>query len=206
MISRNEYTITISISLNLLYRRFSDSENVHQYLKTLAFKLHGQGVTAKDRKFVEGVLKDVYTQEPEESWQVYKRRIQGLFDDIEPRCGLLKFGNGQYSFWYLTFQEFLCADYIRDNRRDQDNLIISYWENKWYREVIRLYIGYVSIENKQTANDIIASEKDWKKASQLPVLRGGGWYVNRDLMRCADRYRDFPYFRLYNVGLRCSRT
>ncbi|MDM8541824.1 SUMF1/EgtB/PvdO family nonheme iron enzyme [Desulfococcaceae bacterium HSG9] len=146
---------------NMLYRRFSDSERVHQYLKTLAFEMHEKGVTAEDRNFAEQVLQEIYTREPEETVQVYKRRIRALFDDIEPRCGLLKFGNGQYSFWHLTFQEFLCADYIKDNHSDQVKAIAPYWENKWYREVVQLYIGYVSIENKQTANDIIASVIDF---------------------------------------------
>jgi len=146
---------------NLLYRRFDDSERVHQYLKALAFKMHKQGVTAEDRDFVTGVLQDVYTQATEETAPAYKRRIEALFDDLEPRCGLLKYENGQYSFWHLTFQEFLTADHIADTRSDHVKAMASYWENKWYREVVRLYIGYQSIEHKKTANDIIASVIDF---------------------------------------------
>ena len=37
------------------------------------------------------------------------------------------------------------------------------------------------------------------------VLRGGSWYDDPNLMRCAYRYRNFPTYRSYNYGFRCVR-
>ena len=70
---------------------------------------------------------------------------------------MLKYENGEYTFWHLTFQEFLTADYIVDNYTDKLEAIRPFWNNAWYREVVELYIGYLSIESKKTANDIVVS-------------------------------------------------
>jgi len=142
---------------NLLYRRFANSERVHDYLKTLAFRMHAKGIRSADRSFATRVLQDVYKKTPEETGKTYQKRIEELFDHIEPRCGLLKYANGQYTFWHLTFQEFLTADYISDNHSDHVSAIAPFWENDWWREVVELYVSYLSIEHKKTANDVIAS-------------------------------------------------
>ena len=154
---------------NLLYRRFDDSEMVHDYLKTLAFKMHSEGIRAVDRAFAVGVLKGVYKRKPEETEENYKKRIRDTFDDIEPKCGLLKFESGQFNFWHLTFQEFLTARYIMDNSTDFGKAISAYWDNDWYAEVIELYIGYLSIENKKWANQII--EQALETADPAPFDR-----------------------------------
>jgi formylglycine-generating enzyme required for sulfatase activity/predicted MPP superfamily phosphohydrolase/archaellum biogenesis ATPase FlaH len=140
---------------NLLYRRFDDSEMVHDYLKTLAYKMHTQDVRSVDRSIAVSVLKDIYKAKPNERKAEYKRRIQETFDYIEPKCGLLKLESGQFNFWHLTFQEFLTARYLVDNSTDFAQAIKGYWKNDWYDEVISLYIGYLSIENKRWANLIV---------------------------------------------------
>ncbi|MCP4690012.1 MAG: hypothetical protein GY859_18310, partial [Desulfobacterales bacterium] len=142
---------------NLLYRRFPDPEIVHDYLKALAFGMHEKKIRSADRGFAAGILKEVYRIRGGETEKEHKKRIDKLFDHIESRCGLLKFENCQYSFWHLTFQEFLTADYIADNHSDHISAIAAYCENDWYKEVIELYVGYLSIEHKKTANDIVAS-------------------------------------------------
>ena len=140
---------------NLLYRRFPDSERVHSFLKNLAFKMHEETVRTVDRTFATETLKRVYKKRDEESEEDYRERIEETFDDIEPKCGLLKLEGGQYNFWHLTFQEFLAARHIVDNSRDYAKAIAKYWGDDWYREVIELYIGYLSIENKRWANGIV---------------------------------------------------
>ena len=147
---------------NLLYRRFVDPEIAHDCLKTLAFRMHEKGVRSVDRDFVTGVLSSVYKQRQNETEKDHKKLIDRQFDDMEPKCGMLKFENGQYSFWHLTFQEFLAADYIADNFSDHVRAIERFWDDDWYKEVIELYIGYLSIEHKQTANEIVGSALDAK--------------------------------------------
>ena len=45
-----------------------------------------------------------------------------------------------------------------------------------------------------------------EKDRQLPVLRGGSWYDDRDVARCAYRDGFNPDLRLSGLGFRCART
>ena len=155
---------------NLLYRRFgNDFEKIHDFLKALAFKMHAEGVRGVDRSFATETLSQVYEKYDGEKVNAYRKRIEGLFDNIEPECGLLRFENGQYFFWHLTFQEFLTAVYIVDNNTDYEGAISNYWDNDGYKEVIELYIGYLSIQNKRWANRIV--EDIVKTEEQAPFKR-----------------------------------
>ena len=140
---------------NLLYRRFREYEKIHEFLMSLAFAIHTKKIKGVDRVFVIDVLKKVYKGEEAENEKEMKKKLENLFDEIEPRCGVLKFEDGQYGFWHLTFQEFLTASYIVNNSTDYHEAILQYWGDNWYKEVIELYIGYLSIENKSWANKIV---------------------------------------------------
>ena len=140
---------------NLLYRRFREYEKIHEFLMSLAFAMHTKKTKGVDKVFVIDVLKKVYKGEEAEKEKEHKKRMENLFDEIEPRCGVLKFEDGQYGFWHLTFQEFLTASHLVDNSTDYHDAILKYWGDDWYKEVIELYIGYLSIENKSWANKIV---------------------------------------------------
>ncbi len=148
---------------NMIHRRFSEPrhgvepEKVREFLKLLAFEMHRKGVRGEGRGFALDLLAGIIPKEEAEAPGIYRARIGELFDYIEPNCGLLKNENGEYNFRHLTFQEFLTALYIVDNNTDYIGAIEQYWDNDRYREVIKLYIGYLSIENKQWANDIISN-------------------------------------------------
>jgi predicted MPP superfamily phosphohydrolase len=140
---------------NLLYRRFDNPEKVHEFLITLAFRMHKIGAKGVDRVFAVEVLQQVHEKQAGQTDKEYRRRLEESFDDIESKCGLLRFEDGQYLFWHLTFQEFLAAVYIVDNHMDYAKAIESFWDDDRYKEVIELYIGYLSIENKKWANRIV---------------------------------------------------
>lgn len=140
---------------NMLYRRFKDPENVREFLMTLAFEMHSKGVKGEDRDFTVAVLQKTYNRQDKETEKDYRDRIERLFNDIEPNCGLLKLEDGEYQFWHLTFQEYLTARYIIDNSIDYVADISRYWGNDWYNEVIELYIGSLSIKNRNMANRIV---------------------------------------------------
>ncbi len=142
--------------ISLLYKRFPDYEKVYDFLKTLAFRMQSAGARGSDRAFATGVLRSVYKIQESESEKDYMKRTERLFDEIESRCGLLKLECGQYLFWHLTFQEFLAAVYIVDNSNDYIEAIRDYWDKDNYKEVVELYIGYLSIENRKWANDVVS--------------------------------------------------
>jgi predicted MPP superfamily phosphohydrolase/energy-coupling factor transporter ATP-binding protein EcfA2 len=146
---------------NMLYRRFpDDNERVHEFLMALAFKMHSERVKGVDRVWAVDVLSQTYQKEAGEKEKEHRKRIEDQFDYIEPRCGLIRLEQGEYRFWHLTFQEFLTCRYIVDNRKDYGKAISGYWDQDWYKEVIELFIGYLSIENKKWANDIVKSVLD----------------------------------------------
>ena len=154
---------------NMLCRRFKDPQNVREFLMALAFEMHSKGVKGKDRDFTIGVLRKVYDRQDGEEVKNYRIRTERLFNDIEPDCGLLKLEDGEYQFWHLTFQEYLTARYIIDDSTNPVTGVDQYWGDDWYNEVIELYIGSLSIKNRNTANKIVEKivnnndEKPYKK-------------------------------------------
>lgn len=139
---------------NLLYRRFDDPEKVHRFLTSLAFHMHHdlkkRGI---DRSPALDILEQIYKFEQEDEGQYL---LEETFDRIEPDCGLLKLESGQYMFMHLTFQEFLTAVYlVEKERKNYSKAIRDFWDDKRYKEVIELYISYLSINNSGVANEIV---------------------------------------------------
>jgi formylglycine-generating enzyme required for sulfatase activity len=57
------------------------------------------------------------------------------------------------------------------------------------------------------AGNVLEWADSWyDKKEGIKVLRGGSWYHDRLLARCAYRYRYYPVYRNYNYGFRCART
>jgi len=140
---------------NMLYRRFSDYEKVREFLMELAFDMHyNRRTKGIDKQDALKVLQKLYKKPADEDEDSYKKRTEKLFEEIEPRCGLLKCEHGQYLFWHLTFQEFLTAVSVKDNNNYLKTLGQK-WGEAWYHEVIELYIGYQSINDRSIANTLV---------------------------------------------------
>ncbi len=142
---------------NMLHRgkRFPDPELVHIFLRSLAYSNHIRKKKGCDIQSALALLKDIYPKKKDISDIEYDVFIQQTFSRIEPDCGLLKFEAGQLMFRHLTFQEFLTAEYIKDRKTKYDEAIQDYWEDEWYKEVVELLIGLLSINSIQWANDIL---------------------------------------------------
>ncbi len=167
---------------NLIYRRYPDPEKVSNFLNELAFEVHVTGKRGFDSDEALKVLGRHYTKrEKDEKDEEYQRRLEDnklklnkQFEDIEQNCGLLRLENGKYDFWHLTIQEFLAARYIATTKFKYGDEIKDYWDNDWYKEVIRLLIGFLSLNSQGVANNIVdgqlqyedsVSFKRWRLAS-----------------------------------------
>ncbi len=150
----------------LLYRRFDDPPKVWRYLMHLAHDMHAAEKRVADKLPSVRLLSSIYARGENESDDDYFERLEGIFDRVEADCGVMKFNNGRYEFWHLTFQEFLTAAALVNRERENFyQAIRKYWDNPWYKEVVQLYVGYLSIQNIGMANGIVQQvlkEKDEK--------------------------------------------
>jgi len=95
--------------------------------------------------------------------------FEDLFDRIEPATGLLHREKGRLKFIHLTFQEFLTAKYFVDDTKDSYFKTISkHIKKKRYAEVVKLFIGFLSIRNSGAANAIV---------QRIPMTANDGWYI-----------------------------
>jgi formylglycine-generating enzyme required for sulfatase activity/energy-coupling factor transporter ATP-binding protein EcfA2 len=140
---------------NLLYRRFSDPEKVLNFLMKLAHDMHERRVRGIDELRAIDILESEYKPKKDAS-ENHGGWLKKKFAEIEPGCGLLQVGAGEYEFRHLTFQEFLTAVHIAAGvRKDHAKAIEEFWGDDWYAEVVQLYIGYLSINNRGIANEIV---------------------------------------------------
>jgi formylglycine-generating enzyme required for sulfatase activity/energy-coupling factor transporter ATP-binding protein EcfA2 len=142
---------------NLLYKRFhGEAQKVRNFLMDLAKQIHEKREKNISRVEAVAILGDEYKKAKEETNKEYKTRLNTKFDVIEPACGLLKFEQGGYGFIHLTFQEFLTANaLVAEETGSYFDTIQRYWDDDWYREVVQLYIGYLSIQSQGMGNGII---------------------------------------------------
>ena len=144
---------------NIISRRFPrDHEEVLDHIKVLALDMHREKrVKVLDRDEAVFAMAKTLKPLPDEDAAQFNRRKRKLFEYIEPQCGLLVSKGGQTEFWHLLFQEFLTAQRLMNISEDNHAAIAGHWDDKWYKEVIELYVSYLSNDNARTANNIVKS-------------------------------------------------
>ncbi len=157
---------------NLLYRRFYDAQDqekvnrVREYLMLLAYTMHTRNIKSIDAGEAREVLKEKYPVMEDEAGHVYKNRIETLFNDIEPVCGLLnRLSSGDIEFSHLSFQEFLAAKYMLDMNIGYK----KYLENPWWEESLLLYTGLLNLDMKQPSNEVVRGMLK-KRQARLQLL------------------------------------
>ena len=89
-----------------------------------------------------------------------------FIDLIEERAGLLIARElGVYAFSHLTFQEYLAAAAIAD-REDYIDYTLKRTANSWWREVILLEAGHLSLQGKQRTNKLVEAIVEARVADQ----------------------------------------
>jgi hypothetical protein len=176
---------------SLIYKRYTDPEKVSNFLNELAFEVHSTGRRGFNSDDALKVLGHHYIKrEKEENDEEYQQRIEDnklelnkQFEGIEQNCGLIKLENGKYDFWHLTIQEFLTARYIATMKFDYGKEIENYWDNDWYKEVIRLLISFLSLKNQGWANKIAEdqlNDKDSVPFKRWRLASSALWDVHED--------------------------
>ncbi|MEU8804782.1 NACHT domain-containing protein [Spirillospora sp. NPDC048819] len=102
-------------------------------LKDIAFHMMQQRVVALPRQELLDIIGrrlPSVTQEVTDVEYLASVESSGLLVEQE---------NGVYAFSHLTFQEYLAAGYIRDNRHNQMSVLIRFIGNSWWRETTLLF-------------------------------------------------------------------
>jgi formylglycine-generating enzyme required for sulfatase activity len=146
------------IVTNLLYRRFHDSlapervNQVQEFLMHLAYTMQTRNVKSIEPYEAKEVLKQEHPLKPGESAKAYKKRLDQLFKEIEPVCGLLnRQSSSDIEFAHLTFQEFMAAKHMLDMDIDYK----KYLDDSWWEETLLLYTGLMNLEMKKRSNGIV---------------------------------------------------
>ena len=154
---------------NLLWRRFHDSADLERvntitaYLMGLAFLMHSKGRRILPLNEARQELRKFFPGRSDETDELYPLRIDTLFNEIEPNCGLLNhLSSGEIEFSHLTFQEFLAAKYIAN----RDLPLEEYISNDWWNEAVILCLGYINLSLQKRSNDQIKDMLNTVNVSQ----------------------------------------
>ncbi|HEX3019251.1 MAG TPA: SUMF1/EgtB/PvdO family nonheme iron enzyme [Chitinispirillaceae bacterium] len=158
---------------NLVKRRFAESDRFLEVLKGFGFKMQESGEKGIGRNDALAIVKKTFRQLKDEDISDYNRRIAAIFDEFEPQCGLLRLEDGIYRFWHLTFQEYLAAEYLIATSEEPVKAIESFLTKDQYRETVRLYIGCLSLNQKNVATRIIRNVLQRQDASIEEILLVG---------------------------------
>ena len=89
-----------------------------------------------------------------------RKAVDAFLQLISERSGLLtERGQGVYAFSHLTFQEHLAARAVSDKANYID-YILERLRDSWWREVVLLEVGYLSMQGKQRATALIQAIMD----------------------------------------------
>ena len=143
---------------NLLYKRFLDPNdadklyNFELYLMRLAFHLQARNVRVFEESEAKEVLQQVFLAREGEDLSAYRHRLDRLFEEIEPHCGLLKRqSGGALEFFHLSFQAFMAARCMVDRGID----FRVYLDNDWWQEAILLYVGLKGLASTDEGNKLV---------------------------------------------------
>jgi formylglycine-generating enzyme required for sulfatase activity/predicted MPP superfamily phosphohydrolase/energy-coupling factor transporter ATP-binding protein EcfA2 len=174
---------------NLISRRFHQimdpekASRIDDFLKLLAFHMQERNIKSIDVGEAKQSLKIIFPQSEETPVQ-YNRRIDNLFEKIEPRCGLLRRpGEGVVEFLHLTFQEFLAARHMLYMDMDYEQFL----EKRWWEEAILLYTGLVNREWKDRAN-LMVKEILNRSHKDVHILRRL-WMLGAKALRDIQAYK-----------------
>lgn len=93
-------------------------------------------------------------------WRTAGKAVDAFLQLINERSGLLtERGQGIYAFSHLTFQEHLAARAVSD-KADYIDYTLKRLSDSWWREVVLLEAGYLSMQGKQRATALIQAIMD----------------------------------------------
>ncbi|HSH05363.1 MAG TPA: SUMF1/EgtB/PvdO family nonheme iron enzyme [Anaerolineae bacterium] len=155
-----------------------------QWLAYLAYEMMSAGEEA-GRTVTETQLRAWLLPEMEKYWGVKEApaKLDAFVAAMRVRGSLLSERDGVYQFTHLSFQEFLCAYYLAETVRVEEeiNAILwgqEGWVSSWWRETLLLLVGYLGLNSEKKALDLVLSwvrDEKMKLSMQLAAVEVAGW-------------------------------
>ena len=142
-----------------------DTGDKRLMLQSIALRMHEKEqkevADAELRKWSGELFHDMVGNEREA-----ERAVERFLQVIQERTGLLVArGEGVYAFSHLTFQEYLTALAVAA-RDDYIAYTLTRVPEPWWREVILLEAGYLSLQSKERTTHLIRAIADLKQESE----------------------------------------
>ncbi len=146
----------------ILEDRPFDTGDRRLLLQAIALHLHERQlkeIAADDlRRFLRGRFTEILGEE-----KGVRQAVERFQTVIEERTGLLAArGEGVYAFSHLTFQEYLAALAVAE-KDDYVAYSLARCGEAWWREVILLEAGYLSMQGKERTTRLIKAIADKKQ-------------------------------------------
>ena len=145
---------------NLVEKRFRGKGkgmpgHVHRFLGELAYDMMDSKLKEVPRARAIEMLERIFPNRAQKKEGDHRRYLADLFDDIEPNCGLINRVKGGYSFYHLSYQEFLAARHIVSTQTQYWDAISERIDDPWWRESVLMFIGFLGMDNLAWAMDIV---------------------------------------------------
>lgn len=141
-----------------LFSKFEHNKiKINNFMMELAYSMFKEQDRGIDKFDAVKLVKKHFSLNDNIKTNTKFKTFEELFDEIEPATGLLYIENNRYKFIHLTFQEFLTACYFVNTMTESYfDTISKYINNKRYQEVVKLFIGLLSVRNSNAAcNNIV---------------------------------------------------
>jgi formylglycine-generating enzyme required for sulfatase activity len=139
----------------ILEDRSFDTSDRRLLLQSLALKMHAAGKKESDLGELQDHLKAAFAKVTEDD-----RAAERFLTVIRERTGLLvEAGQGVYRFSHLTFQEYLAALEVAE-REDYVSYTLAHMADSFWREVILLEAGYLSLRHRVKTTKLIRAIAD----------------------------------------------
>ena len=141
-------------ALPILGKQAFDTGDKRLLLQSIALAIHEKERKDIDAEDLRRLLAEHFAEMLPEKRGV-RRAVERFLQNIAERAGILiARAEGVYAFSHLTFQEYLAASAIAA-RDDYLSYTLERSADAWWREVILLEAGYLSMQSKERTTNLI---------------------------------------------------
>jgi formylglycine-generating enzyme required for sulfatase activity len=149
----------------ILEDRPFDTGDKRLLLQRIALFMHENGRKEIELEQLQRLLREQFSSMCSGAGAV-RRAAARFLSSITERAGLLLArGEGTFGFSHLTFQEYLAAAAVAD-REDYLTFSVDHAGDEWWREVLLLEAGYLSLQGRERVTRLVQAIANSKRETQ----------------------------------------